>query len=133
MTTNRRTLLGAAGAAMMLALGATSALAQDVTLKLHQMLPAQAAVPKLILDVWADKVEADSGGRIKIDRYPAMQLGGAPPELVDQAIDGVADICRSLSLIRWPLPMLIGRCTKMACRTSLKVCICWAPGSTGRA
>jgi TRAP-type C4-dicarboxylate transport system substrate-binding protein len=92
MTTNRRTLLGAAGAAMMLALGATSALAQDVTLKLHQMLPAQAAVPKLILDVWADKVEADSGGRIKIDRYPAMQLGGAPPELVDQAIDGVADI-----------------------------------------
>ena len=92
MTTNRRTLLGAAGAAMMLALSATGAFAQDVTLKLHQMLPAQAAVPKLILDVWADKVEAESDGRIKIDRYPAMQLGGAPSELVDQAMDGVADI-----------------------------------------
>jgi TRAP-type C4-dicarboxylate transport system substrate-binding protein len=90
--TNRRMLLGAAGAAIMLAMGATSAFAQDVTLKLHQFLPAQSAVPSLILDVWADKVEADSGGRIKIDRFPSMQLGGTPPELVDQAIDGVADI-----------------------------------------
>ncbi|HEC70806.1 MAG TPA: TRAP transporter substrate-binding protein, partial [Roseobacter sp.] len=38
------------------------------------------------------KVEADSKGRIKIERYPSMQLGGKPPELMDQAIDGVADI-----------------------------------------
>jgi len=66
--------------------------AQEVTLKLHQFLPAQANVPKLVLDVWADKVEADSDGRIKIDRYPSMQLGGTPPELINQVIDGVADI-----------------------------------------
>ena len=93
--TKRRTLLGLLGGAAMVAaagLTATSATAQDVTLKLHQFLPAQANVPKLILDVWADKVEADSDGRIKIDRYPSMQLGGKPPELMDQAIDGVADI-----------------------------------------
>lgn len=71
----------------------STAFAADVTtLKLHQFLPAQANVPKLILDVWADKVEADSEGRIKIDRFPSMQLGGKPPELLDQAIDGVADI-----------------------------------------
>ena len=37
-------------------------------------------------------VEADSDGRIKIDRFPSMQLGGTPPQLIDQAIDGVADI-----------------------------------------
>ncbi|MCH9747120.1 MAG: TRAP transporter substrate-binding protein [Alphaproteobacteria bacterium] len=66
--------------------------AQEVTLSMHQFLPAQANVPKLILDVWADNVEEASGGRIKIDRYPSMQLGGRPPELMDQAIDGVADI-----------------------------------------
>ena len=71
---------------------ATTATAQDVTLKLHQFLPAQANVPAKILDVWADKVEAASDGRIKIDRFPSMQLGGSPPELMDQAIDGVADI-----------------------------------------
>ncbi|WP_386679790.1 TRAP transporter substrate-binding protein [Loktanella sp. R86503] len=89
---NRKTALGAAGAAMLLVLGANAAAAQDVTLKLHQFLPAQSAVPSQILDVWADKVEADSDGRIKIDRFPSMQLGGTPSELVDQAIDGVADI-----------------------------------------
>jgi TRAP-type C4-dicarboxylate transport system substrate-binding protein len=66
--------------------------AQDVTLKLHQFLPPQANVPKLVLDVWADNVEKDSGGRIKVERYPSMQLGGKPPELMDQAIDGVADV-----------------------------------------
>lgn len=90
MTTKTMTrLLGGAAAA---AVFATGAFAQDVTLKMHQFLPAQANVPKLILDVWADKVEADSEGRIKIDRFPSMQLGGVPPELMDQAIDGVADI-----------------------------------------
>lgn len=72
--------------------GSTGVFAQDVTLKLHQFLPAQANVPVQILDVWADKVEAASDGRIKIDRFPGMQLGGKPPELMDQAIDGIADI-----------------------------------------
>ncbi|TMV10577.1 TRAP transporter substrate-binding protein [Arenibacterium halophilum] len=94
--TNRRKLMGYVGAAAIAALatgfGATSAIAQEVTLKLHQFLPAQANVPKLVLDVWADNVEKASDGRIKVDRYPSMQLGGKPPELMDQAIDGVADI-----------------------------------------
>jgi len=85
-------LLGFVGAAAVAALTTGSAMAQDVTLKLHQFLPAQANVPKLVLDVWADNVEKDSGGRIKVERYPSMQLGGKPPELMDQAIDGVADI-----------------------------------------
>ncbi|OBY26485.1 TRAP transporter substrate-binding protein [Leisingera sp. JC1] len=90
--TTRRKLMGAAGAAALAMFGAMPAFAQEVTLKLHQFLPAQANVPKLILDVWADNVEESSGGRIKIDRFPSMQLGGKPPELMDQAIDGVADI-----------------------------------------
>lgn len=82
----------ASSAAFAVGLSGGAAFAQDVTLTLHQFLPPQANVPKLVLDVWADKIEADSNGRIKIQRYPAMQLGGTPPELIDQAIDGVADI-----------------------------------------
>jgi TRAP-type C4-dicarboxylate transport system substrate-binding protein len=89
MTKSVTRLLGGAAAA---AMWTTGAFAQEVTLKLHQFLPAQANVPKLVLDVWADKVEAASEGRIKIDRFPSMQLGGSPPGLMDQAIDGVADI-----------------------------------------
>ena len=91
--TKRRTLLGIIGAAAVaLGLPATQAQAQEVTLTLHQFLPAQANVPKLILDVWAQNVMDASDGRIKIDSYPSMQLGGKPPELMDQALEGVADI-----------------------------------------
>ena len=90
--TTRRTFMGIFGGAALAGLMATTAAAQEVTLKLHQFLPAQANVPRLILDVWADNVEEASGGRIEIQRFPSMQLGGKPPELIDQAIDGVADI-----------------------------------------
>ncbi len=87
-TTAIKTVMSAALGAML----ASTAQAQEVTLKMHQFLPAQANVPKLVLDVWADKVQETSGGKIKIDRFPSMQLGGKPPELMDQAVDGVADI-----------------------------------------
>ncbi|MGX9352043.1 TRAP transporter substrate-binding protein [Shimia sp. W99] len=90
--TTRRTILNLIGGVAAAALTAGAAMAQDVTLRMHQFLPPQANVPKLVLDVWADAVEKDSGGKIKIERYPSMQLGGKPPELMDQAIDGVADI-----------------------------------------
>jgi TRAP-type C4-dicarboxylate transport system substrate-binding protein len=46
---------------------------------------------------WMEKVEKDSGGRIKFEGYPAMQLGGTPVQLYDQAKDGVVDIV-------WTLP-----------------------------
>ncbi len=94
--TKRRTVVAAMGAAVLAALSTgfmpTTATAQEVTLKMHHFLPPQANVPKLVLDVWADNIEKDSDGRIKIDRFPSMQLGGRPPELMDQAIDGVADV-----------------------------------------
>lgn len=81
----------AACAAVAMTLGA-GAFAQEVTLRMHQFLPAQANVPKNILLPWADRVMAASGGRIDIQHFPSMQLGGTPPQLIDQAIDGVADI-----------------------------------------
>ncbi|MEC5323477.1 TRAP transporter substrate-binding protein [Aurantimonas sp. A3-2-R12] len=86
-TLTRLSLAGAALAAMM---GAT--LAQEVTLRVHQFLPAQATIPDKVLKPWAEKVEAESDGRIKVEFYPSMQLGGSPPELFDQARDGVADV-----------------------------------------
>ena len=74
------------------ALASAPVAAQEVTLRMHQFLPAQATVPAQILDVWADQVEEASGGRIEIQRFPSMQLGGTPPQLIDQVIDGTADI-----------------------------------------
>jgi len=90
--TMKNTIAKLLGGVAVAAFTSTGAMAADVTLKLHQFLPPQANVPKLILDVWADNVEKDSGGSIKVDRFPSMQLGGKPPELMDQAMNGVVDI-----------------------------------------
>lgn len=75
------------------ALGAMTAasFAQEVTLRFHQMLPPQATIPSKAIKPWIEKVMADSGGRIKIDQFDAMALGGTPPQLVDQVTDGVVD------------------------------------------
>lgn len=78
-------------------LRATAASAQEVTLKLHHFLPPVTNGHVRFLRPWADKVALESGGRIKIDIYPSMQLGGTPPQLFDQARDGVADLV-------WTLP-----------------------------
>lgn len=90
--TTRKLLTSLAAGAALTALSSGGAFAQEVTLKLHQFLPAQANVPKDVLDVWADNVEEQSEGRIKVERYASMALGGTPPELMDQAIDGIADV-----------------------------------------
>lgn len=71
-------------------------MAADVVLKLHQMLPPQATIPAKSLQPWADKVKAESGGRIEVELYPAMQLGGKPSDLVDQVKDGVVDLTWTL-------------------------------------
>lgn len=90
--TTRRAILSLLGAAAMTAGLSLPASAADYEFNLQSFLPAQATIPSKIIDVWADKVEAASGDRIKITRYPSMQLGGKPPELIDQVIDGVIDI-----------------------------------------
>ena len=61
-------------------------------LKLHHSYSSVSSVHDKFLVPWARQVEAQSGGRIRIDLFPAMQLGGAPAALFDQARDGVADI-----------------------------------------
>ncbi len=87
-----RMLLGVTAGAML----AGGAMAQEVTLRFHQFLPSTAPVPAEILIPWMEKVTAESDGRIAFEHYPSMQLGGTPPELVDQVIDGVVDIIYTL-------------------------------------
>ncbi|ODS71321.1 MAG: C4-dicarboxylate ABC transporter [Acidovorax sp. SCN 68-22] len=85
----RRTVLSGLAAAT---LGANAWSQDRITLRLHQFLPPQATIPKLAIDTWAKKIEKESGGRLHIQQFPSMQLGGRPPELLDQAKDGVVDI-----------------------------------------
>lgn len=66
--------------------------AQEVTLRLHHFLPMTDSVPREGLIPWAEAVEEQSGGRIAVEFYPSMILGGAPANLFDQARDGVVDL-----------------------------------------
>src|SRR5947209_1714231 len=93
----RRTLLKS-GAAVALGGSAIAARAQQtVTLKFHTFMAPTSNVWLNMHKAWMDKVEKDSGGRIKFEGYPAMQLGGTPVQLYDQARDGVVDVV-------WTLP-----------------------------
>lgn len=82
---------------LMILPGLTSfASASDVSLRLHHFLATTSPVHAYLAS-WAERIEAESDGRIAIEIYPSMQLGGAPASLVDQVIDGVADLV-------WTLP-----------------------------
>ena len=78
-------------AAIGLALAAQGALAQDVTLRFHHFISPNGTVPALFMAPWSEKIEQESGGRIDIEIFPGMQLGGAPPAIYDQIRDGVVD------------------------------------------
>jgi TRAP-type C4-dicarboxylate transport system substrate-binding protein len=93
----RRTLLKT-GAAAALGAPALSGLAQQsVTLKFHTFMSPKSGVWLGMHKPWMAKVEKESAGRIKFEAYPAMQLGGTPVQLYDQAKDGVVDVV-------WTLP-----------------------------
>jgi TRAP-type transport system periplasmic protein len=63
-----------------------------ITLKLHHSFSAVSGVHDKFLLPWARKIETESGGRMHVDIFPSMQLGGAPAALLDQVRDGSADI-----------------------------------------
>lgn len=93
----RRTLLKSSAAAALGAPALTGFAQASVTLKFHTFMAPMSNVWLNMHKAWMDKVEKDSGGRIKFEGYPAMQLGGTPVQLYDQAKDGVVDIS-------WTLP-----------------------------
>lgn len=85
-------------AAVVAVLGFTTpASAQEVTLRLHQFLPPQATLPSDVLKPWANDLAADTDGRLVIEHYDAMTLGGRPNDLYDQARDGVVDIAMTVT------------------------------------
>lgn len=80
--------------------------ADEIVLKFHHFLPPSSNAHQNLITPWCDKIAKESNGRLKCQIYPSMQLGGTPPQLFDQARDGVADIV-------WTLPTYqSGRFTK---------------------
>lgn len=93
-----RKLLNTFVVSALLACGTAQAQADKVhTLRVHHFLPPASNAQVKLIEPWCEKISAESAGRLKCQIYPAMQMGGTPAQLFDQAKDGVADIV-------WALP-----------------------------
>ena len=80
---------------------------EEWTLRVHHFLSPTSVTHARLLVPWARAVERASNNRIRVVIYPTMQLGGAPPQLYDQAVRGLVDVV-------WTLPgYTAGRFPKM--------------------
>ncbi|MEM6550229.1 MAG: TRAP transporter substrate-binding protein [Pseudomonadota bacterium] len=84
-------------AALLIVVAPVRATAAEVTLLFHTFLGPNSATVAQLVKPWADRMAAASEGRIAVEIFPSMALGGKPPELYRQVRDGVADIV-------WTLP-----------------------------
>lgn len=91
----KKMIAGVLASAAALAL-CTTARAQEVTLKFHHIWNTQAMASVQVITPWCDKVAKDSANKLKCQIFPAMSMGGTPPQLVDQVKDGVADLVITL-------------------------------------
>lgn len=83
--------------AFALGLAAAAQAQEPIVLRVHHFAPASTVPHKDYLVPWGKRIEEASQGRLKVEIYPAMQLGGSPPSLYDQARNGTVDIV-------WTLP-----------------------------
>ena len=97
MSVSRRVAGRVSLAACVLCVATSGFCAEPITLRLHTFNSPKAIVNQLFLEPWAREIAAGSDGRVRIQVFPAMQLGGRPADLYGQARDGVVDIV-------WTLP-----------------------------
>ena len=65
---------------------------QEVTLKLSAFIPDRAPTFAQVIKPWADAINAEGKGIVKIDLFPGGALGGNPGLQPKMVLDGVADI-----------------------------------------
>ncbi|MEN0001612.1 MAG: TRAP transporter substrate-binding protein [Pseudomonadota bacterium] len=91
-----KTLIAAIAIAIALTAGATVSNAQEVNLRVHHFMSAKAPLHANFLLPWAERLSAASDGRIKVEVFDSMSLGGGPADLYGQAVDGAVDIILTL-------------------------------------
>lgn len=86
-----------AAAVVALAAGLAASAAQAQTeLRLHTFVGPGHIIFTNILTPLAEAIEAESNGTLRLTLYPSMQLGGSPPQLIRQAVEGTVDMVFSL-------------------------------------
>lgn len=96
MYATRRTFVtGSLAAGAAASLPWTSAGAAE-ELKLHSFVPPTHVIWADVLTPWTKEVASKSKNELTVRMFPSMQLGGRPPELYRQVVQGIADMCFSL-------------------------------------
>jgi TRAP-type C4-dicarboxylate transport system substrate-binding protein len=96
MLTSRRTFLKVALASSAAAgVPWRDALAQE-ELKLHSFVPPTHVIWTDVLTPWTQEVARLSNNKLTVRLFPSMQLGGRPPELYRQTVQGITDITFTL-------------------------------------
>jgi TRAP-type C4-dicarboxylate transport system substrate-binding protein len=67
------------------------------TLRVHHYFLESSVEHTDWLVPWARSIEEDSTGRLKVEIYPGMQLGGRATELYDQARTGIVDVAWTIT------------------------------------
>ena len=96
MSKTRTAIALAAGFAAAVAFMPETASAQK-TLRFMTFIPPVANPGKTFYIPWIKKLNEAAGGKMKVQAFWSMQLGGKAPQLLDQVRDGVVDI-------GWTLP-----------------------------
>ncbi len=97
MISRRTFATGALGATALAGLPLSRTWAQAATeIKLHSFVPPTHVIWAKVLVPWAAEVGQKSGNKINVRLFPSMQLGGTPPQLYRQTVQGVTDASFSL-------------------------------------
>jgi TRAP-type C4-dicarboxylate transport system substrate-binding protein len=65
-------------------------------LKLASFVPPTHVIWADVLMPWAKDIATKSSGKLTVRGFPSMQLGGRPPELYRQMVQGIADVVFTL-------------------------------------
>jgi TRAP-type C4-dicarboxylate transport system substrate-binding protein len=96
VTTNRRTFVaGSLAATASAVFPARSAFAQQ-ELKLASFVPPTHVIWTDVITPWTREVAKVSNNQLTVRMFPAMQLGGRPPDLYRQMVQGISDITFTL-------------------------------------
>ena len=96
MTTNRRTFIaGSLAATAATAVPLRDAMAQQ-ELKLASFVPPTHVIWTDVITPWTQEVAKLTNNQMTVRLFPAMQLGGRPPDLYRQVVQGISDITFTL-------------------------------------
>ena len=109
MKTKLKKYFAGTAVAVAVATLSTTAMAADYTLRFAHFWPAVSPIHKEVFQGWADKIEADSNGRIKVQIYPGGTLS-RPPAQYDAVVNRIADVTATVqgyTANRFPLTQIV--------------------------